>query len=215
MSLIRSFAILVSGMALTTSAFAADLAPAAVPYDWSGFYIGGQVGIDMLHPHPTVAGDIQPEATGFEGGLNTQALWQSGNLVFGGIADFNLSTTNASALCSNAAYTCKDASSWNASLRAKLGFASENAMFYGTGGWGWADYHGETNNGTAFPGVKSLNGWVAGAGIAYAINDKWSVGAEYLHYDLGSSSVTTINYDVPYSVQPTIDTLTLNLGYKF
>jgi outer membrane immunogenic protein len=215
MSLFRGMAILLGGMALTSSAFAADLASAPPPYDWTGFYLGGQMGIDMLHPHPTAANFIQPEATGFEGGLNTQALWQSGNLVFGGIADVNFSTTNASAPCFNAAFTCKDGSNWNASLRAKLGFASNNVMFYGTGGWGWADYHGETNNGVAFPAAKSLNGWVAGAGMAYAINNNWSVGAEYLHYDLGSSSVTTILYDTNYPVQPTMDTFTLNVGYKF
>jgi outer membrane immunogenic protein len=200
---------------LSTSAMAADIMPATAAYDWTGVYIGAQVGLDLLHPNSTAANFIQPEATGFAGGLNAQALWQTGNIVLGGVADINFSTTNASAPCFNPAFTCKDGSNMNASVRAKLGFASNNVMFYGTGGWGWADYHGETNNGTAFPASKSLNGWVAGAGLAYALNNNWSVGAEYLHYDLGSANVTNIVYDTNYPVKPTLDTIMLNVSYKF
>ncbi len=202
------------GALMSTSAMAADPMVAA-PYDWTGVYIGAQVGADWLHPNPPLVNDVQPNAAGFAGGIDAQALWQSGNFVFGGVVDANIASTNASAPCANAAFTCADGSNFNASVRAKLGFAADRALFYGTGGWGWADYHGSTNNGTNFPASKGLNGWVLGAGMAFAINDKWSVGAEYLHYDLGSANLTTMVYDANYGVKPTLDTVMLNLSYKF
>jgi opacity protein-like surface antigen len=34
--------------------------------------------------------------------------------------------------------------------------------------------------------------WVAGLGASYALTQNWNVGVEWLHYDLGSSTVTGI-----------------------
>ena len=203
------------------TAQAADAALAAAPYDWTGFYIGGQLGADFLHPNPVGGGnptDRMPDGVGFEAGLNAQALWQTGSFVLGGIIDGNISGFNLSIDCPNPAFTCKDGSNWNASVRAKAGFAADRFLVYGTGGWGWADYNVSATNkgsGAFFSTSTTKGGWVVGAGASYAVNDKWSVNAEYLHYDLGSATPTALTFSGTFFEKPTIDTVVLGVSYKF
>jgi opacity protein-like surface antigen len=75
-----------------------------------------------------------------------------------------------------------------ATLRARAGWAHEKALFYVTGGAAWASPVGKL----MFAGApaaterQAYQGWVAGLGFEYRIAPRWSVRAEYLHYDLGS-----------------------------
>lgn len=75
-----------------------------------------------------------------------------------------------------------------ATLRARAGWAHEKALYYVTGGAAWASPVGKL----MFDGVavvsqrQAYQGWVAGLGMEYRIAPRWSVRAEYLHYDLGS-----------------------------
>jgi len=64
-----------------------------------------------------------------------------------------------------------------ASLRLRAGFASGRFLVYATGGLAFADF-------------DNL-GWVAGGGLEYALSDHWTVGAEYLYYEIvpGESDV--------------------------
>lgn len=45
---------------------------------------------------------------------------------------------------------------------------------------------------TSFTGSASETrvGWAAGGGVNYAVTPNWILGVDYLHYDLGSTSVT-------------------------
>jgi outer membrane immunogenic protein len=36
-------------------------------------------------------------------------------------------------------------------------------------------------------------GWAAGGGINYAVTPNWILGVDYLHYDLGNTSVTGVD----------------------
>jgi hypothetical protein len=118
-------------------------------------------------------------------------------------------------------------------LRGKVGLAANDWLFYGTGGLAY----GETKSSTAlsctpgglfcnpatlgFSGIASevKVGWAAGAGIAKAFGN-WSVGAEYLHMDLGRSSVTAtsttgIDTTTTYTASQRIieDMVRLNVDY--
>ena len=59
-----------------------------------------------------------------------------------------------------------------------------------TAGCGWAQGDRETFN--SFVGTSSdsnwHDGWTVGAGAEYAINDTWSLKAEYRYYDLGEET---------------------------
>lgn len=183
-------AILLSG----TSAFAADALPAAPSFDWTGFYLGGQAQIAFINANEVTPFNLA-SATNFGGGINAQHLWQKNKLVFGLVGDMNLLTGDATGGCivGGPALQCKFGSSWNASARAKVGFAADKALFYGTAGWGWADVHVSTTiGGVTQSDAITKNGWVAGGGVSFAISPKWSTNIEYLHYDLGSGNVSQL-----------------------
>lgn len=42
-----------------------------------------------------------------------------------------------------------------------------------------------------------LIGWTIGGGFEYALDDRWSIKAEYLYYDLGHMSVTFVDPHSP------------------
>jgi outer membrane immunogenic protein len=48
--------------------------------------------------------------------------------------------------------------------------------------------------------TKWMNGWTVGAGVEFAIADRWTIKAEYMHFDLGSAQFiegpTPVNVDV-------------------
>jgi opacity protein-like surface antigen len=92
------------------------------------------------------------------------------------------------------------------SVRARLGWVSGNWLFYGTAGFGW-DYDKFTRsqltapiNGVTPPFVDTnalqggavitsshmRPGWVAGAGLEWAIARTWTIKLEYLHFDTES-----------------------------
>ena len=78
-------------------------------------------------------------------------------------------------------------------LRARLGFAADRLLIYGTGGLAAGDTGSKwVDDGGASQFVLSADsqwGWVAGGGIEYAATDSFSVKAEYLYYDLGTDKL--------------------------
>jgi outer membrane immunogenic protein len=86
--------------------------------------------------------------------------------------------------------------SWLATARARLGYAADRVLFYGTGGAAFANvsfsnsYHGHSPLGAgdefeATSASQTKTGWAAGGGIDYALATNWIVSVEYLHVDLG------------------------------
>ncbi len=69
-------------------------------------------------------------------------------------------------------------------------------MIYGTGGGAYGNFH-TSYNGTDFFNTGHF-GWTAGGGIEYAIDNNWSVRAEYRYTDYGhftDSPVTSETFD--------------------
>jgi opacity protein-like surface antigen len=96
------------------------------------------------------------------------------------------------------------------SIRARFGWVSNNWLFYGTGGFGWA-YDKFTRkqltapfdafnapfvdlnalkSGTAVTSSYLRPGWVAGAGVEWAFARTWTVKLEYLHFDTASETLS-------------------------
>jgi outer membrane immunogenic protein len=157
-----------------TCAAAADLyykAPVAVPvYNWTGFYIGGNVGGAWGNFDPrtvTVFSDdgwfvptdipaidrvgIQSsKPTGFTGGFEAGYNWQIRNFVFGLEGDIEAlslsSGASSSALYPDYPYTftvrSNISTTWLATVRGRVGYAVNNWLFFGTGGPALTDLRG-------------------------------------------------------------------------
>lgn len=265
-------AIAVSGLC---NANAADLAarpafkapPLAAAYDWSGFYVGGNVGYGwggntdprLSLVNPGDAGGITTFLTtglpGFASGnafpnLNPNGVFgglqfgydrQFGNWVLGAVtdiqaADFHagrLVTTSAAATFANVDESLSANLDWFGTLRGKLGYAVNDWLLYGTGGLAYGRTRASigfacTPGGTGCTDINMTGtaaetrlGWSAGAGVSKAFGN-WNVGLEYLHVDLGRSSVTALDQvggvpstTITQSQRFTVDTARLTLNYKF
>jgi outer membrane immunogenic protein len=157
-----------------TCAVAADLyykAPVAVPaYNWTGVYIGGDVGGAWGNFDPRtvtvysddgwfVATDIpaidrvgiqSSKPTGFTGGFEAGYNWQSRNFVIGVEGDIEAISlsgrASGGALYPGYPYaftlTSNIGTTWLATVRGRLGYAVNNWLFFATGGAAFTDLHG-------------------------------------------------------------------------
>jgi outer membrane immunogenic protein len=213
----RQIAILVGAalsLAAHNAATAADLPPSAPPppvvtpvaYNWSGFYLGGNVG--------GAWGAGCKNAT-FIGGGQAGYNMQFGAFVAGLEADIagvaNHSKTNTVAFGGIAGlpggtYTFDGTREPNVvgTVRARLGFAVDRALFFITGGLAYGsgtkdlvvNHFGPAGNlnGTwSASSSKSPVGWTIGAGIEYAVANNWTIKGEYLFLaDLSDNNSSTV-----------------------
>jgi outer membrane immunogenic protein len=184
------------------SAFAADLpntkeAPVYAPppppvFSWTGVYIGGQVGYQwgsaspsLVTPGAAYTGLPGNNLDGVVGGGHVGYNLQVQQFVFGLEGDVDGSNYSGGNSNGAVAYTTREPV--EASIRGRIGYAWDRVLFYGTGGVAFGDF----NNTYTGPGGGVDNvwdtrvGWTAGAGIEYAIDNNWSVRAEYRYTDFG------------------------------
>ena len=182
------------------------IAPVA---NWSGFYLGGNVG-SIIGRNRTTITPIQfslvPE--GYIGGGQIGYNWQAGAWVFGVEGDFQGSTAKDNKAC---VFLCTPVLAvainqklpWLATARGRIGYSVGSTLFYGTAGYAY----GETK--TAFTVVgaapvpevkKSKGGYVVGAGIESPLSflglfgPNWTTKTEYLYVDLGRISAPAIGF---------------------
>ena len=108
-------------------------------------------------------------------------------------------------------YTCEAEVSQLAALTGRLGVTWGRALFYAKGGVAAGEVTATktpiTPSPTAFGvpvvpvilanGVSTSNwqvGWTAALGMEFALTDRWSAKAEYLHYELGRDTVHYIRW---------------------
>jgi outer membrane immunogenic protein len=193
---------------LSCSAMAADLsrrapvhtkAPTKVPgYNWTGMYIGinggGGWGTSRFDfpGFGTTTGDFSTSG-GLVGGT-IGVNWQSSNVVFGLEGDGDWANINGSSACPIARVTCTASDTWLATARVRLGIPANEWLLYITGGGAFGDVRSGVTGPVNFSG-QSVNraGWTAGGGAEYGFAPGWSLKAEYLHVDLGTSDCTIPN----------------------
>jgi outer membrane immunogenic protein len=189
------------------------VAPAAM--DWTGPYGGvtlsagtGSFGNDSNFP-----GDGSGSLSGGAAGLLLGYNWQRGNTVFGGELAFSGSNIKGDEDCVNPAFECGAEVENIASLRARLGFlATPRTMIFGSAGVASANVYGYTDGAIGENGESNrMNGYVLGAGIEYAYNERLSLRGAVLYHDLGDSDFDT---DTTYS-DVEVDFTTLEIGVVF
>ena len=93
--------------------------------------------------------------------------------------------------------TGRDHIDWFGTARGRLGVSVGTVLFYGTGGLVFGGVQGSASNvfdngGGNFAASESDTrfGWAAGVGLEWMSAPNWSFKSEYLHVDLGSTTVT-------------------------
>lgn len=231
--------------------FAADMpvkAPKIPPapigvYNWSGFYVGAQLGGGWGEPNWTnrtdpalamffadyVAGQgFNHTVSGIIGGAQVGYNWQTGPLVFGLEASYSGADIKGT---SRSPVGGAD-DNFEARIRSlilatgRVGYAWNNWLFYGKGGYAGADVStsvSDTVGVFAFQlGAGSdrqwHSGWTAGVGLEYAITSNWIVGIEYDYVSLQSKNheLGSLGGSYLWSVDPNnLHVVVGRLSYKF
>ncbi|WP_167561346.1 outer membrane protein [Bradyrhizobium sp. AS23.2] len=156
--------------------------PIAVAYDWTGFYIGGNVGgiwqdnsgaTNFIQTDNVVLTNPQNDSVSngaVFGGVHAGYNWQVTRWVFGVEADWDWTdaknsfcrqTDTRSRPCTDldrGFLTYSEKTEWLASVRGRLGFAWDRVMVYATGGAAWGDVKTSIN-------ANCLNGGCGNANV--------------------------------------------------
>ncbi len=197
------------GMALAADLYPPEqmpVLPASPPIlSWAGFYAGGQLGYQWgrstFSTHvPGEALTLQQPSysdAGVLGGAHVGYLWQVHQFVFGLEGDIDGSNYNGSA---QSLGTIRESTHENVmgSLRARAGYTWNRILAYGTGGVAFSTFR---NTGSVAGVTQNADdtmrvGWTLGAGLEYAVNNDWSVRAEYRYTDTGHYSEFALGADV-------------------
>jgi opacity protein-like surface antigen len=167
-------------------------------YNWTGPYIGAYAGKDWATQNWSFVGFGSTSQTDYAGYIvGGQAGYnvQFGRVVVGVEGSYGGANSHGGAACPNAAFfTCDAELNTMATVTGRVGVTWERALFYGKGGWAGGDVGAGAhlnlvpNPGAfadSFQETKWQNGWIGGIGMEFALTDRWSARAEYLHYDLG------------------------------
>jgi outer membrane immunogenic protein len=244
-------AVLSSGI-IVAPAFAADMAPATAPaykaapmapvsaYNWTGFYVGGNVGggwsslsSSVLSPgsaaFPVGTAFTKHSLSGVLGGIQGGFNWQTGHWVLGVEGEYTWADIDGSATTVSVPLPAFSAVTTAkikdiALATGRVGYAEDNWLFYAKGGGAW----GETSsNGTVFTGgtvfetsssSTDRSGWVVGAGIEWGFAPNWSAKLEYDHIDFGSKTFTSLGSVTGtslFSSSEKIDEVKGGVNYRF
>jgi opacity protein-like surface antigen len=182
-------------------------APAAIigPYNWTGFYVGGSVGVlngqvDMNYLAPAFAAGLtaNPRFAGALGGLQAGYDYQTGKWVFGVEANINATNAHGARPCQVfIVVNCEDQKDWIGTATARAGYAFWNrGLLYGRAGVAFTNTTLRSvclGNGVipiACPATDSQSraGWTVGFGSEFALTQNWTVRGESNYYDLGTKT---------------------------
>jgi len=190
--------------ALTGAAFAADLPtqkspllpPELVPI-WTGVYAGVQLGGAFGNTNLSIPANGYNGSwgnNGVIGGAHIGYNYQLNSVVLGVESSFDLlsvqgSEANNTAFAPNA-FNGSSYHNYLVSIDGRLGYAYRNLLFYGIGGYAFLSNNSAlTLNGIQIGAVSNtVNGYDVGGGVEYAINDRWSVRAEYRYYNFQNNT---------------------------
>lgn len=219
------FATLLAPLVLAASpAFSADLprrsspppeyyAPAPVA-NWQGFYVGlnGGVGFASFSDGAnSLFGNPTGGLIGFTAGYN---YILAPNFLVGIEGDFDFSGIRTS---QNSFFGVSTSSSVNDlfTIRGRVGYTVDRALFYITGGFAGSNNTGAVSNWWGgFYGQQSTfqTGWALGAGAEYLVTPNLSIKAEYLFTSVGSDRYFDLT---PMAIQAGVNTSQVKLGVNY
>lgn len=211
-----SAAILGLNMLTSITAQAAD----SVAYDWSGIYLGANVGGAWNNSNWTDGSGrstpFDPNGSGWVGGGQIGYRQQINNIVLGIEGNLDFASLEGKALCLGTVPNCITKQNFLGSVQANLGFAADKLYVYGTGGIAFTNYdHSEEITLVQKWNTDSRTGWTAGIGAEYAFGNNWSAGVQWNYYDFGSVTVGGGTNPVSVNFKETENVVTARLNFKF
>ncbi len=148
-------------------------------YDWSGAYIGANAGWSFLGADGKngAYGALDDDQDGLTAGVHAGYNFMvAPGFVLGAEADIQYNDLEEKTA------GVELQSDWNASVRARAGYAFDRTLVYGTGGAAFKDL---TAKAPAGKDEKTVAGYVVGAGVEQAVTDTLTARLEYLYQDFG------------------------------
>lgn len=150
--------------------------------------------------------NLGTKASGALGGAQLGYNWQFGTLLLGAEAAIQVSGISKTSTVSYpgggginpSTSTGKETLDWLGTVRLRGGvLVTPRALIYATGGFAYGGVRDSATNVFSpsytgnFSGSNSQTklGWTVGAGVQWALTNRWSVQAEYRYVDLGSTTV--------------------------
>ncbi len=183
----------------------AVILPAPIVQDWTGFYLGGQIGyVDAdLSNDDFVAlfGVPVLNASGGLFGVHAGYMHDFGTLVLGVEADYDHIDLDFRAGAIGANEFTAATLDWIARLKLRVGVDLGNTLLYATGGVAWAQVD------TPDEGAFSDSGVFYGVGAALRVSEDWFVSAELLQHEFDEFDTPTASLDAT--------TFTLRASFQF
>lgn len=195
----RIFTSSVAAISIIVGAGVAHAADYEAPsgHSWGGFYAGVHGGIAWADPSGIYDNGGGPGPFDFSSFDDVSGLLgghlgynhQIGQIVLGVEGDVSaVFDKNSETRDAGGPFTVQADVEHLASIRGRLGYAFDNLLVYGTGGWAHAGFgltvngpdQGQGPNGTI---TFDDSGFVFGGGLEYAMN-AMVLRIEYLHYDI-------------------------------
>jgi len=213
--------------AAAAAIFAAGSSPACAsgPADWTGFFIGGDVGGGWSQNHwadtfekKTISTDT---GDGFVGGAQFGFDYQFvPRFVVGLEGTFDggdLQTRVAQNIsCNHCGLLDDSENTWSATAAARLGFRATPAfLIYLKGGAAWAgDKYFQTETHHVIPSVSlTRTGYDLGGGFEWVIASRWSLFVEYDYEGFGTD--TFDDFADKTAISQNLQTLTAGVNFHF
>jgi len=210
---VKSLKVMVASVAVSAVALGVSVqesrADHAETHDWTGPYIGAIIGVGSVDANFDVNSSGSPSSFdalssdyGFMGGLTVGWNAQDGHMVYGIEGDVSFGDVDTTGSITGTEVTLN--TDLFATIRGRVGVASNDIFLYGTAGLAILDGDVSIEGGGPSPSFTELGG-VVGAGAELAITQDVSFKAELLYaffdesVDLGGGD--SIDIDNFYSVR--------------
>ena len=185
----------------------------APPYNWTGFYVGGNGGYAW---GKAKVGDASDDSNGWMFGATVGFNQQTGNFVWGFEGDFDYAlikgnpTNTTVALCAGG---CEIKNAFFGTARGRIGYAMGRFLPYITGGGAIGSVKISSTSGASE--TNTPIGWTVGAGLEYGLEGGWSVKVDYLYTQFSSTTCTAATCGVDTAYKLNFSTVRGGINYRF
>ena len=193
------------------------------PQNWGGFYVGGQggygwgnrdgcFGFTSACTDGTFDYDLEGGLAGGQIGYNHMF----NNFLLGIEADASFASLSSDDDLLIGGFPAKGEYTYLATVGGRLGYAMNQFLIYGTGGFAIAGFDYENASGCTFD--QTRDGYFVGGGAEFKITERASVGVEYNYVDLGDESQPCTSFAVIPTIseaEATLNVVTFGFKYTF